>query len=286
MNALVVLKNFVIFFCSQLKGIPFYKLFPQDRLKKLFRELKRAELNCNPLDYASFCLFSTLACLALVFPFLSLYFGLLESIVFSLVFSALLLHSTLSYPSSLAAERTQEFERDLPTGLKTIHLGLYSGNSFELCLQNAASGHGVFSHELSKALNEIKAGLPVSQALGRLSQFDSLLAKRAAAQLVFEYEHGGKGEGLSLLADEALSRQQAAAKEFGSRLSFYTVLFVGASAVLPALFSAYAIIAGSFLEIPFSRYEILLGFVVLFPLVDFALIWRINSMAPKLLSAK
>lgn len=263
------------------KGIPLHQLLPRSLVSPVFSSARLAWMKCSALDYASFSVFSSI----LAFLFSLLIFSPMElataiSLALALaLFSFLLL---LNYPHSLARERTAELERDLATGLKTVHLCLAGGNSFESSLEAASVGHGEFSREVSKMAREIRSGTPLPKAVAGLAEFDSLLLKRAASQLAFEYEHGGRGEGLSAIADEALARQQSLAKEHSGKTAFLTVLFVAVSAVLPALFSAYLIIAGSFLEIPFSTQQVLLAFVVLFPLADAFLLWRMKSSAPKL----
>ena len=263
------------------KGMPFASLLPRSLLLPVFSSVRTAWLKCSALEYANFSVFSSLVLfllMLLVFSPIQLELALLASAAIS-IFSLLLL---LRYPSFLAAERTREVERDLATGLKTMAICLAGGNSFESSLQAACSGHGEFSREASKMLSEIRGGAPIPAALRELADFDSLLLKRVASQLVFEYEHGGKGEGLSSIADEALSRQQALAKEHSGRLGFLTVVFVAVSAVVPALFSAYVIIAGSFLEIPFSPTQVLIAFVLVFPLADGMLLYYMRASAPKL----
>ncbi len=263
------------------RGLPFHSVIPKSFLKPIFSSVRLAWLKCSALEYANF----SVACAILAF-FLSLLllspmqvFVALFTSIFISIFTLLAL---LKYPQYLAFERTAELERDVATGLKTIHLCLAGGNSFESALQTASTGHGELSREISKMLREIRSGTPAPAALRELSDFDSLLLKRAASQLAFEYEHGGNGEGLSAIADEALARQQTLAKEHSGRLAFLTVVFVAVSAVIPALFSAYVTVAGSFLEIPFSPQQIMLAFVIVFPLADALLLYFMRASAPKL----
>lgn len=263
------------------REMPFHSLLPHGLLAPIFSGVRLAWMKCSALEYANFSVF----CAILLFLLSLLFFSPLQlgaALLISLAISLFSLLLLLKYPYFLARERTRELERDLATGLKTIHLCLAGGSSFESSLEAASVGHGAFSQEVSKMLREIRSGTRAPTALRELAEFDSLLLKRVASQLVFEYEHGGKGEGLSAIADEALARQHSLAKEHSGRLAFLTVVFIAVSAVVPALFSAYVIIAGSFLEIPFSPQQILVAFAIVFPLADALLLWYARASSPKL----
>lgn len=268
--------------CARIfAGVPLYKALPSSVLRGLYAGVRMAWLKCSALEYASLCVFSSI--------FVSLFSLLIFSplsieaqIFSSLLLSALFFAGALRYPAFLASERAAELERDLATGLKTVSLGLAGGSSFESSLSRASRGHGVFSQEASRILREVRGGTSVPNAVSSLASHDSLLVKRAASQLAFEYEHGGDGRGLSAIADEALARQAVLAREHAGRLSFLTVVFVAVSAVVPALFSAYLVVASSFLEIPFSEAEILAVFALVLPLLDCLVILAVFYRAPKL----
>jgi len=277
-------KGFVAAGCRAFGFADFHYLFPRRVIDSLAADLSAASESFVAKQYANF----TVACAVALLAFSLFCFALFVSPLFAVVCSFIVgiasLAALLKYPAYLASLRAREFESDLPAGLKAVQIELQAGSPFERALESACSGYGVFSCELSKCVAAIRCGVPVGRALQSLSLVRSPLAARAAGQFAFEYAHGGRGDGLGAIADEALSKQHALARQYGAKLSFYSVVFVGVSAVLPSLFSAYLIISSSFLEIPFSRAQIVAAYVVLFPLLSLSIAAYAKSGAPRLLS--
>ncbi|MFH0834926.1 MAG: hypothetical protein V1881_01135, partial [Candidatus Micrarchaeota archaeon] len=113
---------------------------------------------------------------------------------------------------------------------------------------------------------------------------DSLPVKRAYMQLAFAYEHGASGaEGLRRLADEMIGLQAAKARQYSARMTFFGLLFVSVSCILPAFFSAYAIVGSAFMQMTLSPNDMLLAFCVVFPLMDLAILLYLREKTPRIL---
>jgi pilus assembly protein TadC len=268
------------------------RLLSQKSLERLRRDLSQA--GCNrvaAVEWVSASLFlALLAAVLAAFAALAASGDALVAVAaFFLVF-AIVFGMAFNWPRLAAAKRAEEIERDLAIALRSIAIELAAGASFESALHRSAAG-GVggsgseLSGEFSRVLREAErsgTALALTAAGNRVA---SPLASRAFAQLRFAFEHGKtSGDALRKLADELVSVQKTRAREFAAKQAFFGMLFVSVACIVPALFAAYVIVGGAFLELSFGATEVLLAFCVLFPLVDAALLAFLRWKTPKLLS--
>ncbi len=161
-----------------------------------------------------------------------------------------------------------------------IGIELNMGLPFETSLKNVCSGSAL-GIEFKHVLKNIENGSSVQEAFGAFSsRIDSNFARRAAAQIIATYEKGGSGEALKKLADEQESILRARLKEYHGKLTIYSMLFIAASAVFPAIFQAFVIVGSSFLNIDFSPTQAILVPVLLFPAINIALFALIRWKSP------
>ncbi len=276
------------------------RFLSQSSLEKLGKNLERAGARrTSAREWASASLFVALLAAALAaFVSLAASSEILVALAAAFFVFALVFAAAFNYPRVAAAKRAEEIERDLAVALRAVSLELAAGASFESVLRRetraaarggAASGGSELSKEFSRVLREAeRSGLGASlSAAGERSA--SPLVKRAFAQLRFACEHGGKGESaaapLRKLADELVSVQKTRAREFAAKQAFFGLLFVSVACVAPALFAAYVIVGSAFLELSFGAAEVLFAFIVLFPLIDAAILAYLRWKTPKLLSS-
>jgi pilus assembly protein TadC len=154
------------------------------------------------------------------------------------------------------------------------------GLPFETSLKNVCS-NSALGKELKHVLKNIENGSSVQEAFSSFyNRIDSNFARRASAQIIAAYEKGGSGETLKKLADEQESILRARLKEYHGKLTIYSLLFIAASAVFPAIFQAFVIVGSSFLSIDFSPMQALLVPVLLFPLINVALFIMVRWKSP------
>ena len=195
----------------------------------------------------------------------------------------------LGWPKGEMRRRAKRVDRDLPFALMQLSVHLNIGVPFDAALAGVAEGdYGILSDELRRRLRAARlSGRPVRAALfGMASAVRSRQFTRAVSQLVSVYEQGaksGQGEGVRRMAMEQLARQKAEAKEFSGKLAVFSLAFIVVSAIVPALFQAFVIVGGSFIEIPFTAAELLLIVALGFPLVDALMLFYIRSMTPEFL---
>ncbi|MFH0973957.1 MAG: hypothetical protein V1817_04195 [Candidatus Micrarchaeota archaeon] len=284
------------------------RFLSQSSLAKLGKNLERAGARrLSAREWASASLFVALLAAALAaFASLAASGEIFAALALGFLIFALAFGAAFNYPRVAAAKRAEEIERDLAVALRAVSLELAAGASFESVLRRetradaraargdsandvSALGGSELSKEFSRVLREAeRTGLGAAlSAAGERSA--SPLVKRAFAQLRFACEHGGKGEAaaapLRKLADELVSVQKTRAREFAAKQTFFGLLFVSVACVAPALFAAYVIVGSAFLELSFGVAEVLFAFIVLFPLVDAAILAYLRWKTPKLLSS-
>ena len=187
--------------------------------------------------------------------------------------------------------RARKLERDLPFALLSISSEIGFNNDFMKVLENASKqDYGLFSKGLKSALARQRlSGASAQEALCSFGkEFNSTQLKRAVSQLVSAFETGNRkasSENLKKLAQELLARQRIECKEYSARLSVMSLMFISVSAVMPALFNAFVIVGGAFLEIEFSALQVLLIGALAFPAVDIAILAFIVQSAPESLKA-
>jgi len=253
-------------------------------LKRLERDLLQASLSFNARKYASFCFSFALAIAVLAFLFSLAFVGMLSSLSLSAFAFAAVFFCLLYYPALAKKRRAEEIERDLPLFLRNASVDLGLGMAFEKMLESSCEGYGELSGEMRKAVGEINSGRPVQQSLLHFtSRVDSLSLKRSVMQLCFSYENGFDCEGMCKLADELIQQQRIKSREFAAKQAFFGLLFIAASTIVPALFSAYVMVGSAFLSLTFSATDIVVFFAFVFPLADVAILLYLSEAKPKVL---
>ena len=172
-------------------------------------------------------------------------------------------------------------EREMPYALQAIAVQLAAGQSFETSLKTASRGFGTAGRKLATALSQIETGAGVHKALQNLADSTkSLAVKRCCAQITFAYEHGGGSDALEQAAGQMAAEHQARLREYNSRASFLSIVFVAVSCVLPALAAAYLVIGSSFLDAGATPLQATLLFLLAFPLCDALLLAALYRLAP------
>jgi pilus assembly protein TadC len=236
--------------------------------KKLEDDLFKAGLKCDGNTYLAFCFGFSLAIFIFIssFAFFNLIFLAFGFLAFALSFFLL-----LRYPDGRAKRRAKEIEDELILELRAVGAMLNVGLPFELCLKQTK----IFK----KVLNDIENGASFQEALENFSDcFNSNFVKKAALHLIHIYEHGGDGEILKKIADEQAAINRAKIKEYNGKLAVFSLVFIGCSAIVPALFQAYIVLGSAFINIPPAFGLIFPIFV--FPAINIAIFVFIRSRRP------
>ncbi|MBR9707032.1 MAG: type II secretion system F family protein [Candidatus Diapherotrites archaeon] len=189
------------------------------------------------------------------------------------------------------SQETKIVERDLPQALRSIGISLNMNLPFEKALQNvAAGGHGYVSTALRDVLSKARhAGLSIPQALQTLNEkYPSRDVKRTILHLTNAYEQGSTvnnedGNTLLRLAKEMSDKQKILIKEYSGKIMLYSLLFIVASAVLPALFQVFLLVGSNVLDLSIQPQDAFITIAVVFPLINTAIIALIKFKTPAIL---
>ncbi len=135
--------------------------------------------------------------------------------------------------------------------------------------------------EIENALERFaRHGMGLEESLLRMNAVaQSAAMGRVSLLLVHLSKEGTTPQGIVGLRrtqEDLRMHQQAELKAYGSRLAMLSLVFIGVSALVPAMFLAFVSIGSSFLELSLSAGDILLISLVGFPLLDMivlAILW-------------
>ncbi len=204
------------------------------------------------------------------------------------IFAALLTsYYTYTTPKRQYTNNLKKIETELSTTLRAIAVELTCGAKFETAIENTAKLHtGAASIELRKVNKAIENGKSTPAALRDFAQkWNSPNIQRATSQLIFTYEHGSNAaNSLKKLSDELILIQKVESKKHASKLAMGGLIFTAISAILPALFSAYAIVGSTFLEITITPLQIYAIFLLAFPIINTIILLYLNNTTPATLT--
>ncbi|MBM3229401.1 hypothetical protein FJZ26_03130 [Candidatus Parvarchaeota archaeon] len=208
---------------------------------------------------------------------------LFAACVFLLSFAAAFF-AALRAPAHLAAKARQEIEADLPLVIGHISVAIALKLPFERLMEEIASAGYSCSRIFGMALGGVRSGESVSFALSQQAAgLGSTQFSRFVSVLLSIYEQGGEAAHLEMLAEEMGHRQLSLVREFGSKAVFGGLLFVTGACVLPAFFMIYGTLLGALDGLGAQKVgavQMFAAFVLVFPVLDIALLAFISSQAP------
>lgn len=245
--------------------------------KNLARDLFQARMRYSADDYLSLSFGIAIVSGLFSLAMLSVSLDYAPFSILAFIASFFLL---AKYPSLKKRARAKEIEKELPNTIRMVGIELGMGLPFETSLRNACSDSAL-GRELKHVVKNIDAGSSIQEAFQAFSnRIDSAFARRASAQIVSAYEKGGSGETLKRLAYEQESILRVRLKEYNGKMAVYSLLFIAASAVFPAIFQAFVIIGSSFLDVGVSPEQALWIPVIGFPSVNLALFLFVRWKKP------
>ncbi|MBD3397825.1 hypothetical protein GF412_01685 [Candidatus Micrarchaeota archaeon] len=241
--------------------------------------LYASKFGADPAKYTALCLVLSLPIAFLVSLFFLgnlLFFVAAFPLLFLLVFLLLLLLPKLAFN-----KKKSEVEAELPLFLRTLSMLLELKIPFHTALETLSSENFAISGELSAAVKEIKRGATVEAALASLAkEFDSLEIKRAVSQVLSAYETGGGAESIKKISDDMFFLQQHRMKEFSSKQAMFSLLFIAASTILPAVYLIFSVLGKAVFASETDPLSFILVFLVGFPLLSGAILSFSSMLSP------
>jgi len=256
--------------------------------KGLAKNLKSANMEKNSKKYIEESLiYASILGIVLWLVAGLLTFQIIKSFAIGFICALMCFCFLLYLPIQKKKKTAKEFEKDFPFALSTMAVEMNLKIPFEKSIENISKEkYGIVSSEFKKVSNEInESGSSVNEALLHLTErIDSLMLKRAVAQISAVYSQGSKtknaGESLKKISSEILSRQKTESKEFSGKLVVFSLMFVAISAIVPAIFQAFIIVGSMFLKLSFNAIQVFLIVTLVFPLLDIAILIYIRYKTP------
>ena len=174
----------------------------------------------------------------------------------------------------LAARENARYDACLDSFLSFFVIELETKTSFETALERAAekTPHPL-KHSLESALVRFRErGMNMDERLEMVTRdTNSLLLMRATGLLRHVYVHGSTSssrDALRRMAEDVREVQRVGWKVYAQKLVLFSLVFIGVSALVPALFLAFVTIGSRFLDLSLSAWDISLMTWGVFPLVD------------------
>ncbi len=157
------------------------------------------------------------------------------------------------------------------------HAAIHTSRPLRDELENALERFESQGKSLEESLLAMNAHAQ-SPALGRIIMLLVHLSKQGTTS------HGI--EGLRRMQEDLRIHQQAELKAYGSRLALLSLVFIGVSALVPAMFLAFVSIGSSFLELSLSAGDIMLIALVGFPFLDAVVLGILWVQTPYFIRAR
>lgn len=201
----------------------------------------------------------------IVFVFQSILNGV-ASALFSFAFVFFFL---LKLPDAEKRKENSRIESELPFIMRNLGLLLDMGIPFQKALKIVSEDEGVAADRFRDIVEDIeKGGSAIRSLSGFAEKTENTSVKRAIAQLMAVYEHGGKGNEVKRIGDELLLMQQHRMKDYASKSALFGLLFIAVSAILPTFLVIFSTIGEFAFNMKVDVIMVLFGFFVGIPLLS------------------
>lgn len=194
--------------------------------------------------------------------------------LFSILFGAL-----LSNPFMKERNLINKMEAELPFILLELSIQLNNGIILEKALEEISKKKTILSQEVKK--RHFKSFLNAFNSTA--NDFNSNSLKSASFLLSSIHFEGLREKTFLLdeLANNLIEKQRTAVKKYSQKTMLLTIIFVIVSAIIPALFQAFVLIGNIALSVQITSFHAFLIIVILFPLLDFAILGIIYALMPE-----
>ena len=274
-----IFDEFVLFLYVKFSFVN--KYFSEKFMKKLNMDLFQAKINLTSTEYVPFCVGFSLS-LSLT-TFVSFFFIPQYAIYVLILTFCLSFLIFIRYPKLKKKKIARKIEDEFSFALRSFGVELNMNAPFETCIQSIANGNYKFlSYEFRKIMFDIENGSSIPEAFESFSKrIDSNFVKRGVSVLITTYQKGGRnGDLLKKLADEQNAIIKSKIKEYNGKLIIFSLIFIAASAIMPAMFQAFVIVGSSFLSITVTPAMAFWIPVLIFPLINITLFAWIRSRRP------
>jgi len=241
-----------------------------NRLNELSENFPEINLKSKKLrkKYITMSIFLSFV-VSFLFFVLFLFIDVLVSPAVFLITFAIVFFLLIKLPDMEEGKRNSQIEAELPFLMRRLGLLLDMKVSFQRALEIVSEDDGVASRSLRGVVEDIEKGASPIKSLSMFAErIGSVSVKRAIAQLMAVYEHGGKGSEIKRIGDELLMMQQHRMKDYASKSALFGLIFIAVSAIFPTLLVIFATIGEFAFDMNVDNTTFLLGFFVFIPAIS------------------
>lgn len=254
-------------------------------LEKNFKYIK---YKYNFLDLKSYKKFSYSIIVITSLFFSTLFYYFYSNLLYAFICFCILIILgylvTIYFPILVRKNILGKIEKELPFFLIDLDMHLSIGEEFLNAIKKASNEYVYLKEIFSKIISNYEKGISFQKSFREFSEFfDSRDFKRALTQIINIYESGKtfKEKGpLFELSEDIINLQTTSTKLYSNKLVMISLLFIGFTAVLPALFLVFVNIGSFILDLGITAEQLLLIFIFVFPAIDILIIVIILTIMP------
>lgn len=187
------------------------------------------------------------------------------------------------YPLVLKNSTVANIESELAYFLFDLDIRLSVGQDFISAIKSSSLQYEYIGNIMKKIVYQYDNGISLNKSFLEVAKFyHSKYLYRALTQMLNVYRSGyPQNHGpLFSLAEELLSVQKVNLKLYNSKLVLISLIFIGLSAILPSMFLVFVTVGGTILDLGISGLDLLLIFILLFPIIDMLIIFVVYLILP------
>jgi hypothetical protein len=163
----------------------------------------------------------------------------------------------------------RQINKEIPFFLNNLANDIDKNISLKIALENRIDDSFI-GKKIKQVMHKVNVlGYSLSESLISIDAQNNDL-KRVFYQIEDILSAGSinKAEALKTLSSSIIEKQNYQMKNYSTKLSMLSLIYIVVSAIVPALFLMFLLVGSNFLEISFSPLTVIFIIVVLFPIID------------------
>jgi flagellar protein FlaJ len=271
------------------------------RMPELKRKLRMADMDDDPVVFlektirAAVLLSGCLLVLVYIFAYQAILDNLARNALMAVAMALgpLVLVPLMSffylliYPDAALMRRQKELDYEIVFAARHITIALKSGMPLFDTFVGASSGYGIVSREFSKIVDKVVLGVPVTQAIGDVTQNNpSKYFNRVMIQIANSVSSGADmGSSLESVLDQISKEQLIALNEYSQKLTPIVMFYMVFGIIVPSLGIVLATVVFSAIsggKFGFSSGLLVIAFFLI-AVIQFLFLGLVESARPKYL---
>ncbi len=181
--------------------------------------------------------------------------------------------------------KTQNYNRqinkEIPFFLNNLANDLDKNISLKIALENRVDS-SLLGKKIKQVMHKVNdLGYSLSESLITVGIENNDL-KRVFYQIedILSTGSSNKAEALRKLSSSIIEKHNYQIKNYSTKLSLLSLIYIVVSAIVPALFLMFLLVSSNFLEISFSPLTVIFIIVILFPIIDMFIFLTMKANLP------